>query len=88
MKERLTKGWTFGRVLYVALGAFVVAQSLIQQQWLGVLLGGYFASMGLFSFGCAAGGCFGGSQQVRSGHASSPSNSQAMQEVEFEEIKQ
>lgn len=87
MIERLTKGWTFGRVLYVALGAFVVAQSIMQQQWLGVLLGGYFASMGLFSFGCAAGGCFGGAQQVRGGNAASPQNSQAMQDVDFEEIK-
>lgn len=87
MKERLTKGWTLGRALYVALGALVVAQSLIQQQWLGVLLGGYFASMGLFSFGCAAGGCFSGAQQFGGRNASSPSNNQAMQEAEFEEIK-
>jgi arginine exporter protein ArgO len=85
MKERLTKGWTLGRVLYVALGAFVVAQSLMQQQWLGVLLGGYFASMGLFSFGCAAGGCLGGAQQV--GGKPVQGNVQPMQEVEFEEIK-
>jgi hypothetical protein len=71
MKERLTKGWTFTRVLYLALGAFVVAQSIMQQQWLGILLGGYFASMGLFSFGCAAGGCFGSCHTPARGNAQS-----------------
>lgn len=87
MKARLTKGWTLGRVLYLALGALVVVQSIMQQQWLGVLLGGYFASMGLFSFGCAAGGCFGGSPSMRNDHTAAPSNSQALQDATFEEIK-
>ncbi|MBK7469089.1 MAG: hypothetical protein IPJ43_21185 [Saprospiraceae bacterium] len=26
-------------------------------QWVGALLGAYFASIGLFAFGCAAGNC-------------------------------
>jgi hypothetical protein len=83
MKERITKGWTFTRVLYLALGAFVVAQSIMQQQWLGILLGGYFASMGLFAFGCAAGGCFGGN----CGHLPAHGNQPIAKDVEFEELK-
>jgi hypothetical protein len=58
MLKRITTGWTFMRVLYLIMGIIVIGQALQQQQWLGVLFGGYFASMGLFSFGCAAGNCF------------------------------
>ena len=58
MLQRITTGWTFIRVLYLIMGIIVIGQALQQQQWLGVLFGGYFASMGLFSFGCAAGNCF------------------------------
>ena len=61
LKQRLLTGWTFTRVLYVALGTFVIINSAPNQQWFGVLFGAYFASMGLFSFGCASGACFGGS---------------------------
>jgi hypothetical protein len=60
MKTRILTGWTFMRTVYLLLGVFVVVQSVQQQQWLGILLGGYFASMGLFAFGCAAGNCAGG----------------------------
>lgn len=41
------------------MGLFVIGQSAISRQWFGVLFGGYFASMGLFAFGCASGNCFG-----------------------------
>jgi hypothetical protein len=60
MKTRILTGWTFMRAIYLLLGVFIVVQSVQQQQWLGILLGGYFASMGLFAFGCAAGNCAGG----------------------------
>ncbi|MGV8878118.1 MAG: hypothetical protein ACOH2A_03710 [Sphingobacteriaceae bacterium] len=60
MKNRILTGWTFRRVLYVAIGLFVVIQSVMQQQWLGIFLGSYFASMGIFAFGCAAGNCAAG----------------------------
>jgi hypothetical protein len=45
------------RGIYLVMGIFVIIQSLWMHQWLGVLFGIYFASMGLFSFGCAAGNC-------------------------------
>ncbi|MBK6391112.1 MAG: hypothetical protein KA109_12130 [Saprospiraceae bacterium] len=61
MKDRILKGWTFHRVIYLVLGGFVMIQSALIHQWLGVALGLYFASMGLFAFGCASGKCFEGS---------------------------
>jgi hypothetical protein len=33
------------------MGGYIIFQSAIHQQWLGVALGGYFASMGLFALG-------------------------------------
>lgn len=57
MRNSLLTGWTFTRVLYVAIGLLVMIQAVMQQQWLGILFGSYFASMGIFAFGCAAGNC-------------------------------
>ena len=59
MKERILTNWTFTRALYLLMGSALIIQSAISQQWFGVLFGSYFASMGLFAFGCAAGNCFG-----------------------------
>lgn len=81
LKKRILTGWTFTRVLYVGLGTTVIISSAMSQQWFGVLFGAYFASMGLFSFGCAAGACFGG-------NCNTPpiqQNKTQMQDVEFEE---
>lgn len=60
MKDRILTNWTFKRVLYLAMGITFIIQSVLSQQWFGVAFGGYFASMGLFAFGCAAGNCYGG----------------------------
>ena len=62
--KRISTGWTFIRGFYVAIGTFVLVQSVLQQQWIGVFIGAYFASMGIFSFGCAAGNCVGGNCDV------------------------
>lgn len=60
MKRRILTGWNFRRLLYVALGIAVIAESVSPREWMGILLGGYFAAMGLFAFGCASGNCYGG----------------------------
>jgi hypothetical protein len=39
------------------MGVLVGIQSIYNQQWFGLAFGAYFASMGLFAFGCAAGNC-------------------------------
>jgi hypothetical protein len=59
MSDRILKAWTFQRWLYLVLGGIVIAQAAVEQQWMVMLAGGYFASMAIFNFGCAA-GCYGG----------------------------
>lgn len=58
MKQRLLKNWTPIRVMYLLMGLAMVGYSINEQMWAGVLFGAYFASMGLFAFGCAGGQCF------------------------------
>ena len=57
MKERILTGWTFLRLLYLAVGILLVIQSIMDHDWLIALPGIYFASMGVFAFGCASGKC-------------------------------
>lgn len=83
MTERIFTGWTFQRVLYFLLGAIVMVQGIVDGQWIGVLFGGYFASMGLFAFGCAAGNCYTGNNTINNEQKSTS----AIQDVEYEEIK-
>ncbi|NCI47885.1 hypothetical protein [Sediminibacterium soli] len=64
MKNRIRYGWNFQRVLYLLIGIAVIGQSIAIREWAGLLIGGYFAAMGLFAFGCAAGNCFNGSCSV------------------------
>ena len=82
MKERILTGWTLTRVLYLVMGTYIVVQSVLDQQWIGILLGGYFASMGLFAFGCAAGNC-----GVRYSEGRKNQDSANFEEVVFEEVK-
>lgn len=83
MKERILTGWTFTRGLYLLMGILVIIQSAMQQQWFGVLFGGYFASMGLFAFGCASGNCFGGNCATEPQQKTNTT----IQDVAFEEVK-
>ncbi len=83
MKERILTNWTFTRALYLLIGIAVIVQSVMNQQWFGVAFGGYFASMGLFAFGCAAGNCYSGNCATEPQQKSNTT----IQEVEFEEVK-
>lgn len=57
MKDRLLTNWTLTRAIYLVIGVLVIIQTSIDEQWIGVLFGSYFAIMGLFSIGCASGSC-------------------------------
>jgi hypothetical protein len=57
LKTRLVSGWNFQRALYLVMGTFVLFQGIENNQWAAMAFGGYFAAMGLFAFGCAAGNC-------------------------------
>lgn len=80
MKERILIGWTFQRALYVLMGTMIIAKSIAEKQWLLVVFGVYFASMGSFAFGCAAGNCY--TSPIKSSE-----NTNAIQDTTFEEIK-
>ncbi|MCC7401964.1 MAG: hypothetical protein IT214_10825 [Chitinophagaceae bacterium] len=58
LKQRLTSGWSWIRVIYLLLGISVMIQSIMINQWVGVFLGGWFAIMGLFGLACASGACY------------------------------
>ena len=60
-----------------------VYQSALTQEWVGVVFGGYFAAMGVFAFGCAAGNCYGGKCAVDPGK----NTAMTLQEVELPEAK-
>ena len=76
MKDRILNNWTITRGLYLVMGILVITQSVVSGQWLGAVIGGYFAAMGLFAFGCASGNCI----------PNSPASKKANQEVNIEEV--
>jgi hypothetical protein len=83
MKERILTNWTLTRVLFLFMGAMVIVQSSMIQQWFGVFFGSYLAAMGLFAFGCASGGCFSGNCKT----APKETSNNHIKDVEFEEVK-
>lgn len=77
MKDRILKGWNFRRVLYIAMGAFITGQAILTQQYFIVLFGLYFASMGVFNFGCASGVC---------AYVPTPRSKEATKDVDYDLI--
>ena len=78
MKQRILTGWSFIRILYLLAGIMILIQSATDRQWMGVALGGYFAAMGLFAVGCAAGNC---------NYQPGPKTNSDIEDTKFEEIK-
>lgn len=83
MKERILTQWTLPRALFLIMGIMVIVQSVMSHQWFGILFGAYFASMGLFAFGCASGGCFGGNCATETKRESNTT----IEDVDSEEVK-
>ncbi|MCG9972154.1 hypothetical protein [Christiangramia crocea] len=65
IKDRLLKGWTLGRVIYLIIGVAMIIQAANYDQWIGIVLGLYMSFMGLFGFGCAGGSCYNGSCDIQ-----------------------
>lgn len=82
--QRILTGWSFTRALYLGIGLVVIYEFLSIGHWAGALLGVYFASMGLFNFGCAANNCY---TSPRAQTLTPDVNGMADFNVEFEEIK-
>lgn len=77
MIRRITQGWSFRRALYLLIGLAIVIQSAYTHEWVGIAVGTYFASMGLFGFGCAGGNC---------GFVPRKSAPETKEEISFEEV--
>ena len=60
LKDRIFTGWTWIRAVYVFMGSAIIFQAFADKEWLLVIFGAYFASMGIFGYGCAGGNCYGG----------------------------
>lgn len=82
MMERVFTKWTVIRVLFLFLGIYVIVHSILNKEWIGVAFGGYFASMGLFAFGCAGGACFGAACSLPSEEMKKTNR----EDIEFEEL--
>tara|TARA_R110002072_G_scaffold22432_1_gene78690 strand:- start:13175 stop:13369 length:195 start_codon:yes stop_codon:yes gene_type:complete len=57
MKKRLLNGWNMQRFIFLIMGLILLIHTLMDQQYIGALLGMYITVMGLFGFGCASGNC-------------------------------
>ncbi len=80
MKQRMLQNWTVIRAFYLLIGLFIVVQAITNHEWFVAFIGIYFASMGLFNYGCAAGNCGVQPRTQRS--------FQKTEEVEYEEVKE
>lgn len=83
MKERITAGWNLQRIILVLTGLGFVVYSISTGTWTGILLGAYFAAMGVFQIGCAAGNCYSGNCETDA----PASGNKALYEVQYEEVK-
>ena len=84
MKQRIFSNWTLRRSLYLVLGIVVMVQSVMTEQWFGLAFGAYFASMGLFAFGCAGGQCYGSAPSASFDRQKSVP---VVEDIKFEEVK-
>ena len=55
MINRIFSNWTWLRANYLIIGVWVIVQSALGAQGIGVVLGAWPAAMGLFAPGCASG---------------------------------
>lgn len=65
MLNRVLTGWTWIRAAYLFIGIWVIIQSALEGQWIGILLGAWPAAMGLFGLACAGGNCHTGNCEIK-----------------------
>ena len=65
MLNRIFTGWTWIRAAYLLIGVWVIVQSALEGQWIGIVLGAWPAAMGLFGLACAGGNRSNGACDVK-----------------------
>lgn len=51
--NRVVTGWNFKRLAYLGIGLWIIIQSALNGEWLGVVLGSWPTVMGLLGLACA-----------------------------------
>lgn len=52
LRQRLTTGWTFLRVIRLGLALFITAGAWNSSEFLLAILGGFLAFQAIFNYGC------------------------------------
>lgn len=60
MFHKMKTGWNWIRIVYLVIGIWVIAQSALEGEWIGIVLGIWPTLMGLFGLACAGGNCSSG----------------------------
>lgn len=66
MLNRIFTGRTWTRAAYFLIGTWVIVQSALEGEWIGIVLGIWPAAMGLLGLACAGGNCSSGGCEVKS----------------------
>lgn len=83
LRQRLTTGWTFLRVIRLALALIITAEAWSSSEILFAVLGGFLAFQAIFNYGCCgAAGC-----DIDHGRAKPKSLNHTSEVTTFEEIK-
>ncbi len=57
MFQKIVSNWNVMRAIRLAIGIFIVVQSIQTKEWIFVALGGLFSLMPLLNIGCGGGSC-------------------------------
>lgn len=55
--NRIITGWTWKRMVFLGVGIWIITQSALNGEWVGVILGAWPAIMGVFGVACAGSNC-------------------------------
>ncbi len=58
LSKRIFSNWNLKRIAFTSIGVLIMIQAIIDHHWIDIVIGAYFASMGIFSFGCGWNQCF------------------------------
>ena len=83
LKQRLLSGWTFIRIVRLALALLIIGEAWVSSQLLFAIVGGLLAVQALFNYGCC------GTAGCDTDHAGTGQRSlaKAEEETTFEEVK-
>ncbi len=82
LRQRLTTGWTFLRIVRLALALFITAGAWNNSEILFAVLGGFLAFQAIFNYGCCGtSGC-----DINHRRSKAKSSDPAQEVTTFEEI--